>query len=274
MRKIIACTDFSVNAKVAVEYAFLLAGYYGAQLTLVHSYLVPVPVSEVPPDVQTYLQIKKDAEQGLNKLQNELQARNNKIIIATHLENENLLLCLEKLNKKLNPDVVVFGTRGHRDFVDILVGSNTMKIINHLPTPVLVIPSGVTFAPVKKIAFACDFDKVVETTPLELLKKLVADFKAELHVVNVDYKNKHFTADTPEESMLLDHLLYKMKPRYHFVESKDISTAMEAFVQKNEIDFLITIPKKHSFFEKLFKGTYTRQLIYHTHIPLLCIHEK
>ncbi|MGE5106974.1 MAG: universal stress protein, partial [Sphingobacteriales bacterium] len=236
MEKIIACTDFSVNAKAAVEYAFALAGYYGAELKLAHSYLVPVPVSEVPPSVEMYEQIKKNAEQELGKLQNDLQKRNNKIIISTHLENENLLLCLEELSKKFRPDVVVLGTRGHRDFVDILVGSNTLKIINHLPAPVLVIPSGAMFRPFKKITFACDFEKVVETTPLDLLKKLITDFNADLHVVNVDYKNKKFTAETPTESMLLDHLLFKMKPKYHFLESKDIGAAMEEFVQKNEID--------------------------------------
>ena len=274
MKKIIACTDFSVNAKAAIEYAFSLAGYYGAELILAHSYLLPVPVSEVPPSADMYEQLKKDAEQELSKLQVELQARNNKITITTHLENENLLLCLEGLNKKFSPDVVVLGIRGHRDFVEILVGNNTMKIINHLPAPVLVIPPEAIFGPVKKIAFACDFDKVVETTPLDLLKKLVEDFNAELHVINVDYKNKNFTPDTPEESMLLDHLLYKMKPRYHCLESKDIGSAVEEFVQKNEMDMLITLPKKHSFFEKFFKGTSTRQLLYHTHIPLLCIHEK
>ena len=274
MKKVIACTDFSSNAKTAIEYAFWLASHYDAELILVHSYLVPVPVSEVPPSVEMYEQIQKDAELELGKLQAELQSRNDKISITTHLENENLLFCLEGLNKKFAPDIFILGTRGHRDFVDILVGSNTMKIIHHLPAPVMVIPSEATFHPFKKIAFACDFDKVVETTPLDLLKNLVTDFNAELNVINVDYKNKNFTPDTPEESMLLDHLLHKMKPKYHFLDNKNISLAVEEFIQKNNIDLLITIPKKHSFFENLFKGTHTRQLVYHTHIPLLCIHEK
>jgi nucleotide-binding universal stress UspA family protein len=274
MKKIVACTDFSLNAQAAVEYAFALAGHYSAELILVHSYLVPVPVSEVPPSVEMYEDIKKDAAQRLSKIQSDLQLKNKKVAVTTHLENENLLLCLEGLCKKTNPDVVAIGTRGHRDFIDVLVGSNTMKIITHLPVPVLVVPADAVYKPLKKIGFACDFDKVAETTPLELLKKLVSDFNTELHVINVDYKNKNFTADTPEQSMLLDHLLFKVKPRYHFLESRELVDAVEIFVQENQVGLLVTIPKKHSFFEKFFKGTFTRQLVYHTHIPLLCVHEK
>lgn len=125
-----------------------------------------------------------------------------------------------------------------------------------------------------KIGFACDFEKVVETTPVDLLKKLVTDFNAELFVLNVDYKNKHFKPETPEESMLLDHLLFKLKPRYQFLEGKDMSSTLDEFAQKNKLDLLVTIPKSHSFLERFLKGTHTRQLIYHTHIPLLCVHEK
>ena len=275
MKKIIVCTDFSANAKSAVDYAFTLAQYYKAELILLHSYLVPVPVSEVPPSTEMYEQTKITAENMMSNLLDELQKNNTDgITVRIHTENENLLLCVEELAKKINPDLIVIGTRGHRDIIDVLVGSNTMKLINHLTVPILVAPQGAAFTPYKKIGFACDFEKVVETTPVDLIKKLVTDFNAELHVLNVDYKNKHFTADTPEESMLLDHLLFKMKPRYHFLEGKDMAVVIDEFEKKNELDVLITIPKKHSFFEKFFKGSATTQLIYHTHTPLLCVHEK
>lgn len=275
MKKIIACTDFSNNAKAAVDYAFALAQYYKAELVLLHSYLVPVPVSEVPPSAEMFEQTRQTAEQFINELKEELEVKNTAAVpVSTYTENENLLLCLQEYCKKNNPDLVVLGTRGHRDIVDVLVGSNTIKVINHLTYPLLVVPAGAKFNLLKKIGFACDFEKVVETTPVDLLKKLVTDFNAELFVLNVDYKNKHFKPETPEESMLLDHLLFKLKPRYQFLEGKDMPSTIDEFAQKNKLDLLITIPKSHSFFERFFKGTHTHQLIYHTHIPLLCVHEK
>ncbi len=275
MKKIVACTDFSDNSRIAIDYAFDLAQHYKAELVLLHSYLVPVPVSEVPVTTEMFQQSAKDAEENINRIKESLLAKNTtRINISTYIENENLLLCLEEFCKKNKPDVVVLGTRGQRDIIDVLVGSNTLRVIQHLTCPVLVVPAESRFKSLTKIGFACDFEKVVETTPVELLKKLVDDFNAQLFVLNVDYQNKHFTADTPEESMLLDHLLFKLKPRYQFLEGKDMPSTINEFAQKNDLDLLITIPKKHSFFERFFKGTHTRQLIYHTHIPLLCVHEK
>jgi nucleotide-binding universal stress UspA family protein len=275
MKKIIACTDFSVNAKSAVDYAFALAQYYKAELILFHSYLVPVPVSEVPPSTEMFEQARSTAEEYITKLKQDLQSKNTEgIIISTYIENENLLLSLEEYCKKNNPDLVALGTRGQRDIVDVLVGSNTMKVINHLAFPLLVVPACARFKPFKKIGFACDFEKVVETTPVDLIKQLAEDFKAELIVLNVDFQNKHFKTETPEESMLLDHLLFRLKPRYQFLEGKDLTSTIDEFAQKNELDILITIPKTHGAFERFFKGTHTSKLIYHTHIPLICVHEK
>ncbi|MBI2730378.1 MAG: universal stress protein [Sphingobacteriales bacterium] len=275
MKKIVACTDFSANATVAIDYAFALANYYKAELVLLHSYLVPVPVSEVPPSTEMFEQAKKESEDYLEKIKADLQAKNKEgIFISTYTENENLLLCLEEFCKNNNPDLVVVGTRGHRDIVDVLVGSNTTKIVNRLFYPVLIVPANAAFDSFSKIGFACDFENVVKTTPVDLIKKLVVDFNAQLYVLNVDYQNKQFTPQTPEESMMLDHLLFKLKPHYQFLEGKDMPETIDDYARKNNLDLLITIPKKHNFFERFFKGTHTNKLVYHTHIPLLCVHEK
>lgn len=275
MKKIIACTDFSANAKSAVEYAFEVAQHYNASLTILHSYLIPIPVSEVPPSQEIFEITRKEAEEQMKSLVEQLQNRNkNKIEIVPRIENENLIISLEELIKEAIPDLIVIGTRGERDVIDVVVGSNTLKVLNHFTLPVLVVPLNAHFKPLSKIGFACDFSKVVQTTPVDLIRKLVTDFKAELHVLNADYRNKHFNVNTPEESMLLDHLLFKLKPHYHFLEGKETDLLIEEYAEKNNLDLLITIPKNHGFFERFFKGTNTRRFIYHTHTPLLCVHEK
>jgi tripartite-type tricarboxylate transporter receptor subunit TctC len=46
------------------------------------------------------------------------------------------------------------------------------------------------------------------------------------------------------------------------------------FAAKNNIDLLITLPKKHYILERIFEKSHTRELIYHTTVPLMCIHQK
>jgi nucleotide-binding universal stress UspA family protein len=62
-------------------------------------------------------------------------------------------------------------------------------------------------------------------------------------------------------------------PEYHHVDSKDFAEAVNDFVAQNKVDMIITIPKKHGFFESIFKRSHTKQLAYHTHVPLLCMHD-
>jgi nucleotide-binding universal stress UspA family protein len=110
--------------------------------------------------------------------------------------------------------------------------------------------------------------------PIEEIKEIITFFNADLHVLNVDYEMKHFTTYTPEESMKLDTILSDLNPVYNFIENKDIDDGLNEFAAKNNIDLLITLPKKHYILERIFEKSHTRELIYHTTVPLMCIHQK
>lgn len=46
------------------------------------------------------------------------------------------------------------------------------------------------------------------------------------------------------------------------------------FAEDEDVDLVITIPKKFGFFESLFKRSVTKKLAYHTEIPLLILKGK
>ena len=125
----------------------------------------------------------------------------------------------------------------------------------------------------EKIGFACDFDKVVESTPIRFIKNMVKEFGAELHVLNVDYEGRHFKPETPEESLMLNTLLEGLNPSYHFIENADIEDGINNFVERNNVDLLITIPKKHKLLDSLFKHISTKELVTRSHVPVMCVHE-
>jgi nucleotide-binding universal stress UspA family protein len=45
------------------------------------------------------------------------------------------------------------------------------------------------------------------------------------------------------------------------------------FAETRGFDLLITIPKKHRLLSGLFQKSHTRELVFHSHIPIMCIHE-
>jgi nucleotide-binding universal stress UspA family protein len=166
------------------------------------------------------------------------------------------------------------GTKGASGIERVMFGSVTLTAIRHLTWPVICVPPGKEYGQgIKKIGFACDFRKVIETTPIHFIKDIVREFNAELHVLNVDFENRHFKPETPEQSLMLHTMLEDVNPSYHFIEQKDVEDGINQFAEKNSLDLIIAIPKKHKLLEGIFKPSSTKQLVFESHIPVMCVHE-
>ena len=275
MKTIIVATDFSPVATNALHYGIEMAKAANTSMMLVHIYNIPVSYSDVPVMLVSVEEMKKVAEERLAELKKEVEHITSgtlKVYMEARLGNVSDEL--EDICNKIQPFAVVMGTRGASGIEKVLFGSTTLTVIRHITWPVICVPPGKSFGKgIKKIGFACDFRDVVKSTPAHLIKDFAKEFNAELHVLNVDYKNRHFQPEAREESLLLHTMLEDAKPEYHFIEHKDIEDGINDFAEKNNLDLVISIPKKHKLLDGLFKTSSTRQLVFQSHIPVMCLHE-
>ena len=274
MKTIIVPTDFSPAAENAMKFAADMAVNINASVLLFHVYEIPVSMTDVPVVMVSADELRKNSESKLSEIKNELtNATSGKIKIYTESRMGTVADELEEFCKDIKPFALIMGTKGTSTVERILFGSTTLSAIRHLKWPVIVVPPGKEYGTgFKKIGFACDFEKVVESTPVQFIKNMVGEFGAELHVLNVDHKGKHFTPNTPDESLMLHTLLKDLNPKYHFIDHPDVEKGINEFAEKNNIDLLITIPKKHGLMD-LFKHSSTKELITHSHVPVMCVHE-
>ncbi len=274
MKLIVVPTDFSPIADNALRYAMDMAVAMGAGLQLINVYQLPISFSEVPLVTISVDELRKISEDKLAELKHNINTiTGGKINVYAESKLGDVAEEVQKLCNTLHPFAVVMGTRGVTGVGKFFLGSNTMEVIGISGVPVIVVPPGAQFRPFKKVALTTDLRDVVETMDVEPVKDVVGFFNADLHVLNVDYERRRFTAATPEESLKLDTLLSGLHPVYDFIENKDVNEGITAFAEKNNIDLLITMPKKHSFIERIFEKSTTRELIHETHLPLMCIHK-
>lgn len=275
MKTIIIPTDFSPTATNAMHYGIDMAKAIHASVILLHVYQVPVSYTDTPIVLVSVEELRKEAEQKLEKLHKEVEhLTSGSIKIYTEARLGNIADEIENLCEKVKPFAVVMGSKGSTGIEKILFGSTTLTAIRHLTWPVICVPPGKVYGNgIKKIGFACDFRNIVETTPANAIKTFVKEFGAELHILNVDYHNKQFKPETPEQSALLHTMLEEINPLYDFIEHRDIEDGLNEFAEKNNLDLLITIPKKHKLLDGLFKPSSTKQLVVQSHIPVMCIHE-
>lgn len=275
MKTIIIPTDFSPAADNAVNYGVDMALAIDASVVLLHVYNIPIALGDVPVALLSVDELKSAAETNIAQLKKNLEhVTSGKLKIYAETRLGNIVDELEEMTKNIHPFAVVMGTTGLSAVERTLFGSNTLTAIKHLTCPVICVPKGKEYGNgVQKIGLACDFKEVVETTPVAEIKEFVKEFHAQLFVLNVDYDNRQFNAETPQQSALLHTVLEEVHPEYHFITHKDIENGINDFAETHNLDLLIAIPKKHKLLDGLFRKSSTKQLVFESHVPVMCVHE-
>ncbi|MCX6298017.1 MAG: universal stress protein [Bacteroidetes bacterium] len=276
MKTILVPIDFSATATNASNYALALAKQYGInRIVLYNAYQAPVSVDPMVPTVQL-LDIdlmKKSSQEGLTQAKKALEHLDSKDIqIDTFSEYNILTGGINELCAAVSADLVVMGITGGGAVTETLIGSNAVSVSQHSKLPVIIVPPNSVFEKINKLVLACDFEQVEETTPMKPLTKLLEITGAELHVLHVNTPSKH-VIDHSFENMILDRLLKEFSPTYHFIENESFTAGINLFSEKNKIDLIITMPKKHGFFDSLFKKSHTKKLAFHSHLPLMVMHD-
>lgn len=275
MKRIIVPTDFSDTAKNAARYAVQLAGSIpGASIVLYNlSDKIALgsdssPLTENKDDRSIVLQA------ALNNLKTELSEISDVAVEAVVEEGGSLTDSLARYVRHHGIDLIIMGITGATRLEQIFMGSNALNVVNLGVCPVIIVPPDAVFKPVKKVLFACDFKNVSSTIPFSPVKSVLNTFKPTLLIVNVD--TDHYVEVTDEyksQRAILETRLEEFNPEFYFIRMYDFQDSIGSFASDRDVDLILTIPKKHHFLTGLFKTSHTKKLAYHSHVPLLAVHE-
>lgn len=275
MKTIVTPTDFSAISLNAVNYAADLACVICTDLSLIHVCPIPLALSEVPVPAYSITELVADAGEQMKLLKEKIMYRTGeRIKINTEVKQGDVVSGIDDYCASVNPYAVVMGTESAGVLERFLHGGKTISAMRKLSWPLIVVPPDVKFASLRKIGLACDLKKVAETIPVKEIKSLVKEFQAEFHVLHVSTESGNsFRDETVKESGWLQDILGELNPQYHFINDTDIEKAVNEFAEKNNLDLLIVIPKKHNLISKIFKHSHSKRLVLHTHVPVMAIHE-
>ncbi len=278
MKSILVPTDFSDTSFNATKYAFGFAEQLGVKkLVLYNAYQSPISVDPNMPMLQLIdiENMKKMAEENLVRFKQKLSPFcNTEIAIELKCDFTTLNNGIKEVCEQLKPSYIIMGITGGGLLDEVLVGSNTVQVAEHSKIPVVIVPPNSTYKKLERIVLTADFKKVVETTPTNEIKEIVKSSNSKLFVLNIDHNKQEISDETSFESLMLDTLLFELKPEYHFIDNENFMEGINTFVLDKQIDLIISIPKKHGLFESLFKRSHTKKMAYHAHVPLMCIHEE
>jgi nucleotide-binding universal stress UspA family protein len=191
MKKILVPTDFSQASQWAVEAASSIAKRMEAEIVLLHVIEQPGSESfnvEGQVDASTgwedRLFTMKMIEKGKKDLAG-VVASTNGIAVRTKLRLGNPFHGIRTLISEISPYLVVMGTSGHSKMEEILVGSNTKKVVRYSTCPVLSIHERPNGKDMSTIVYATSLNESEE----EFAKCVVEMqnlFGAKVHVVRIN----------------------------------------------------------------------------------------
>lgn len=276
MKKILIPTDFSATASNAFVYALHLAKSIDAEIFVLHSYEMPVistTSSGQPELVQgVYETIElnnfdryKNEVPLLRKLATDYQLEDIKL---TFIFEEGLLLGnMKRIIENESISFVVMGTNGDHSLEKKLLGSNTVNVINNLKIPILSVPSKAKFRSLQNFGFATllnDSDKEGINDIIKIAERIDAQVKL-LHVLR-------------KENREIVPLIKKWKDYFnndrvkiYTVLNPNLEDSVFYFIDEHLIDVMCIVKRQLNFFERLFTSSLSKQLSYHSDIPVLIL---
>ena len=278
MKTILVPTDYSAVSKNAAIYALHLAKQLkAARVILYNAYQAAPMLTEATMPIMPVMDIEtlsNISTEGMKYFRESLATFISEGLIVEEKTAYGIVTDgIEEICLESEIYMVVMGISGTSKLEEIFIGSTATSVLKHIQTPVIVVPAQATFNNVEKVLFTCDYDHVVGSTPMKPIRDLLNATGASLHVINIYKKQGDFDADLLYEEELTHSILSEFSPQYHAVKSESFIDGINKYVDENKIDLIITIPKKHGFFETLFHEPHTKQLAFHSHVPLMSIHE-
>ena len=257
---ILVPTDFSEYANFAVETAMKLAKQFNATIHF-------LTVWDLPPN-EALKHKKRLALSTLKERYNSVEVP----VKAVYLEGA-LVKTIDEYVKRYSIDLVVMGSHGASGFSEVIIGSNTQKIVRSVHCPILVIKQTVENVDFQNIVFASDFSLKEKEVFKRFLEFINAFSNPKIHLVAV---NTSSFFNQPE--FLLRDAMKQFKNmageipcstniQYDF----NVETGIEFFSKEINADLIVVSNYQKSMLRKLFIGSTVEALVNHSENPILSL---
>lgn len=264
--KVLFPTDFSDQSKNALPFAVDLCKKLNAKLSVLNTY--DLPYSENSFNGARLLEsVQENAETNMKQFEKELVGL--RIDFSTTVLMGNPVRIIKEKAKKPDIAYVVMGTKGSSGIEEILIGSNAASVITATEVPVLIIPPQAHFTAIKKMLYCSELKASESANTLKQLSSF-----AQIYGVHIDIM--HIQGESAEANgrRIFEEAFKSISHSYTIVKEQEKEEAILQHAIDTKADIIASMTKKYGFFEGLFHSSLTKQLAFHTTMPLLALHQK
>lgn len=273
MKKIIVPIDFSEYSENALETASVLARKYNAEIFALHmlelSNAVLTSTSEKH-DVEAVFYLKLAEKKFKKFLEKDYL---NGIKVTPVVKHFKVFSEVNEVAKEHGADLIVMGSQGVSGLKEVLVGSNTEKVVRHSDIPVLVVKHNPILTDFDNVVFACDFSEDA-VRPYINATKMFDTINAKLHLLYVNVPDAGFRSSAEMEKRVAEFLkrsdgnLDNMK-NVTYVNDYSIEEGILNFSNVLGADLIAIATHGRTGLAHFFEGSISEDVANHSTLPVM-----
>lgn len=270
MKRILVPTDFSSHAESALKIAAQIAKKSNSEIFLLHMIEVPSQMNDAITGAtgipETMLFIQK-AKETLQKTKEKEFLKDIQITEQLNFERAHEGILSFSIKNKI--DLIVMGSHGVSGIEEILIGSNTEKVVRLSDAPVLVIKKNTTELKAENFIFASDFSKETKK-PFKKMLEFATLFDAKLHLTMICTPNS-FKTTALSEKIISDFIAdFDLKNHTtHIYNDVNIEKGIINFSNKIDADLIGLCTHGRTGMAHFFTGSISEDLVNHAAKPVI-----
>ncbi|UMB60099.1 universal stress protein [Lutibacter sp. A80] len=273
MKSILVPVDFSKQAQYAAKVAASIAKQTNSKIFLLH--MLELPSGVIDPtsfgmtnNAPTALLFLKRAHEKFEEFKKLpfLDGLEVEDSVHFHKAYEGIL----SESKKQQVDLIVMGSQGASGLEEILIGSNTEKVVRNSKIPVLVVKNDIDDFKIKNIVFASNF-KVEYRSAFQRILDFTLLFNAQLHLLKIN--TIHNFETTKDSSEAIKNFIdgFDLGDDFSLNIYNDISveSGVLNFSKLIEADAIVLNTHGRKGLAYLFNGSIGEDLANHANLPVV-----
>ncbi len=270
MKRILVPIDFSKYSEEALKVAAQIARKNKSEIILLHLLELPHQGGDAISNGSSIPEIMFYKNAAIGNLEDLMDADYLKgIYVSEATKFEKVPEGILEVSKTNQVDLIVMGSHGTSGFEELLIGSNTEKVVRLSEIPVLVVKGNDGYFRAKNLVFASDFSKEIRK-PFQKMLEFAKIFNSNLYLVMICTPNNFKTTQVAEKIMH-DFVADFDMENYstHVYNDANIEKGIFNFANSVEADLIAIGTHGRTGLSHFFNGSIGEDVANHSKRPII-----
>ncbi len=263
MQNILVPIGFTENAISTLQYAIDFASEINAKVFVFRAYSSQTKAG-------TIINIDNIIERETNLyLRTMVKASDIKDVnIQLIAAKGSLIDTVETIHDELGIDLIIVGAKSNSIKEELFLGKTAGSLVKQTEIPMLTVPEGYIYKPVKNILTAFKSGNIKSKTAVKPLQFITEKFNAKVNLLLV--KTPNYT----EEDLVIHQDLQDLQDTLTVTENATTFQGVLEHSKTHNPDMLCVFRRKRGFFKKLWEKSTILKEEFYTNVPLLILKGK